>query len=512
MADPREPAAAPAFRGVKPRFTRALSWALVALGLASLLWRLVDLDLAPFILDEPQFLDAARGQFSTGHVLTRSTLVGTSGYYYGGAIFWFYGVVQALAGATPQVALAAMAVTVTAAQLFFGLSVTRATCREPRWREVFSAQGRWVLGATLLLLGSSPHQHLWSRLAWDQLTDAVAFVVAGLVVTLPVRGWGRATAIGAILGFGLSSHPMLAPFAVIAGVAVAVGAERPLAWRRGLRRLTLLGAAAAVVLSPWLLELWRQRGQPGNFGTPAVYSLERMLEVFRGPGVVGIDYFFDGDWASFLGSPHAPLGWVPLSKLSQGLWVLLGAGGLLASLAGRHRRRALFGLATLALYPMFYAWRGIPIQPHYQFPTGWAAVLGAALLMGSPRRWLRGVALGAVLLLAGWQLHFVAGWRSWLAERSGTRGVHYGVPIGEQARVVAAICAHGSGPLVAELQLVAFTPSFAYLASVTPACRTRQVRWCGADRGCAPPRADETVALVHYAENEGARLDVAFSR
>lgn len=487
-----------------------LSWGLVGLGVAVFVWRFIDLDLAPFVGDEPYFLDAARGQLTSGHVLTRSTIVGTSGYYYGGAVFWFYGLVQLLAGPSVRVALGAMAATVTIAQGFFGAALARALIPSRSWRGLVCEEGRWLLGTVLLLIASSPYQHFWSRLAWDQLTLAVAFIVAGLVLSLPGRSFLRTLAIGGLLGIGLSSHPMLVPFALVAGMATSLGAERPLQWRDVFGRAAVLGAAATLVLTPWLLDLWRQRGQTGNFSHAATFTLERALEVFRAPGSAGIEYFFDREWSAFLSSAHAPLGWQALAPLTQVLWVLLGLGGLVTGLRGGHRRIAAIGLATLVAYPLFYAWRGIPMQPHYQFPTGWAPVLGAALLLASPSRPLRGLALVAVLLVSAWQVDFVVGWRAWIAERVGTRGVHYAVPLGEQTRVVAAICEHGAGPAVVSLEIVGFPSSFEYLDSISPSCAHRRVRWCAAGRQCAAPGSDELVARVRYAESEGARLVVTY--
>jgi hypothetical protein len=405
-----------------------------------------------------------------------------------------------------------MAATVTIAQGFFGASLARALIPSRSWLGLVRDEGRWLLGAVLLLIASSPYQHFWSRLAWDQLTLAVAFGVAGLLLNLPGRSLLRALAIGASLGFGLSSHPMLVPFALIAGVATCLGAERPIRWRDVFGRAAVLGVAGALVLTSWLLDLWRQRGQTGNFSRAAAFTLERALEVFRAPGSAGIEYFFDRDWLAFLASAHAPLGWQALAPLTQGLWVLLGLGGLLTGLRGAHRRIAAIGLATLVAYPLFYAWRGIPIQPHYQFPTGWAPVLGAALLLASPSRALRSLALGVVLMVSAWQMDFVAGWRGWIAERVGTRGVHYAVPLGEQTRVVAEICEHGRGPVVVSLEIVGFPPSFEYLGSLSPSCAQRRVRWCGIGRACAEPGSDELVARVRYAESEGARLVVTYVR
>ena len=489
-----------------------LSWGLVGLGIAALAWRLIDLDLAPFIGDEAYFLDAARGQLTSGHLLTRSTIVGTSGYYYGGAVFWFYGLVQMLAGPSVKVALGTMAVTVTVAQGFFGASVARALSPSRSWRGLLREEGRWLLGAVILLIASSPYQHFWSRLAWDQLTLAVAFAVAGLLINLPGRSLVRAVTIGGLLGLGLSSHPMLVPFALIAGVATSLGSERPVRWRDVFLRATGLGMVAVLVLTPWLLDLWQQRGQAGKYTQATTFTLERALEVFRAPGTAGIEYFFDREWSAFLASTHAPLGWHAFAPLTQVLWVLLGLGGLLMGLRGEHRRLAVIGLATLIAYPLFYTWRSIPMEPHYQFPTGWAPVLGAALLLASPSRVLRSVALVAVLLVSAWQVDFVAGWRGWLAERVGTRGVHYAVPLGEQTRVVEEICEHDAGPVVVSLELAGFPASFEYLDSLSPACARRKIRWCGTGRACAQPGSDELVARVRYADSEGARLAVTYSR
>lgn len=494
------------------RAADALSWALVAAGVATLLWRLSDLEQAPFINDEPQFLEAARAQLTTGHVLTRSTIIGTSGYYYGGAVFWFYGLLQLLAGPSALLALGAMAATVTASQAFFAVSLTRALTPDGGWAAVLTPAGRWVLGPLLVLLASSPHQHFWARLAWDQLTDASAFVAVGLLLTLRGRALWDAGLIGAILGFGLSSHPMIAPLAALLGLAVTVGPERPRTLRPALARAVTLGLAALVVLTPWLRELWAQRGAQGRFAHGAPLTLDRALEPFRGPGAWGIDYFFDGEWGSFLASPEGPWAWGVMGPLSRWGWVGLGLGGLLLGLRGERRRHAALGLAALLAYPLFFAVTGVPVQPHYQFPTGWIPLLGVGLLLAAPWPWLRAVTVALSLLLAGWQLDLIAGWRRWIAQREGTRGVHYAVTLREQRRVVAEICGHGQGPVVVALQIVAFSPSFSYLASTEPSCAGRALRWCGPDRGCSDPVPDETIAVVRYAEAEGARLSVGFSR
>ena len=74
---------------------------LVLLALLMLGYRLVNLDLLPFINDEPRFLAAAHGQLGTGQWLSASPVMGTQGMYYGPSVFWFYGVVQLVLARAP---------------------------------------------------------------------------------------------------------------------------------------------------------------------------------------------------------------------------------------------------------------------------------------------------------------------------------------------------------------------------------------------------------------------------
>jgi len=93
--------------------------ALAAIGV--LMLRLVDLDLASFILDEPQFLDAARAQLSTGQWRSASPLVETLGLHYGPTVFWFYGLVQSVFGDAARTNITAMCLMLTVAHLALGL-------------------------------------------------------------------------------------------------------------------------------------------------------------------------------------------------------------------------------------------------------------------------------------------------------------------------------------------------------------------------------------------------------
>src|SRR5258706_9256312 len=78
--------------------TRVLRIVLVLAALGMLAYRFRHVDLAPFARDEPQFLRAAGEQLHTGHWLSANPLYGNLGLRYGPAAFWFYGVLQAVAG------------------------------------------------------------------------------------------------------------------------------------------------------------------------------------------------------------------------------------------------------------------------------------------------------------------------------------------------------------------------------------------------------------------------------
>ncbi len=93
--------------------------ALAAIGV--LMLRPVDLDLASFILDEPQFLDVARAQLSTGQWRSASPLVETLGLHYGPTVFWFYGLVQSVFGDADRTNITAVCLMLTVAHLALGL-------------------------------------------------------------------------------------------------------------------------------------------------------------------------------------------------------------------------------------------------------------------------------------------------------------------------------------------------------------------------------------------------------
>jgi hypothetical protein len=185
-------------------------------------------DLAPFARDEPQFLRAAGDQLRTGHWLSANPLYGNLGLRYGPTAFWFYGVEQALLGPDPRLAIVAMGLTVTLAHLGLAFALWRLFGGGPVFLAVLVA---WV--------ASSPDQFLWSRLAWDLTSNVFRRRPSCVRIA---AGWAARSRLGTVSP-GISTHPMLVPFAM---AAVVVG------WAR---RGRAAPAAAALVGSAFLVNV-----------------------------------------------------------------------------------------------------------------------------------------------------------------------------------------------------------------------------------------------------------------
>src|ERR1700746_900053 len=130
--------------------TRVLRIAAVLGALGLLGYRFAHVDLAPCARDEPQFLRAAGDQLRTGRWLSANPLYGNLGLRYGPAAFWFYGVVQAVVGDDPRVAIAAMGLALTLAHLALCFAL---------WR-LFGG-GAALLAVLIAWVASSPYEFQW---------------------------------------------------------------------------------------------------------------------------------------------------------------------------------------------------------------------------------------------------------------------------------------------------------------------------------------------------------------
>lgn len=456
-------------RRIRRSPSEMLGLALTLLAIAAIGWRLVGLKWAPFIADEPLFLTAALQQQQDGWV-SHAPLPGTHGTHYGPSVMWFYGVVQRVFGSAPLIAIAAMCAFVSFAHVVLAAALTRA----------FKG-GLLSFGTLLLLLGSSPYQFFWSRLAWDQLVNALSAICLVLLSLPGPVGYRRAACLGALLGVAISSHPMVGLFAGGVGVALAVESYRQ---PRRLALLAVAGIVPAVVINlPWLLYLIRTAPSFSSTVAPVdVPLLSRALDAPRVWSVDGIQYFFDGDWALF----QAFAGNLTSSAVAEAtFWVVAGcfALGMVAAAFGAAEARRLLVCAgaVLVAYPIFYWLKQIHPHPHYQFPTYAAVCVGLASACAlSRRRRLFHVVTVALVVVAITQLAFIARWRTWIAQRGGTGGIHYSVAIGVQTSAIREICRRSAADMIVVSNSTGVrAASLSFIARTEPDCAGKAVEFCG---------------------------------
>ncbi len=102
-------------------------------------------------------------------------------------------------------------------------------------------------------------------------------------------------------------------------------------------------------------------------------------------------------------------------------------------------------------------------------------------------------------------LAFIASWGDFIVARTGTRGVRYGTPVGEQLRFVRAAC-EARGPAIHVInETVIFPfPLEQHFKSERP-CRGKRLAMCGADR-CRTVPATEAVFRLQYRDSAGGAL------
>ncbi|BBH17201.1 hypothetical protein Back2_14880 [Nocardioides baekrokdamisoli] len=433
-------------------------------------WRLLDIGNAPFIQDEPTFLAAAHQQVVTGHWLSHSPIPGTQGITYGPTVFWFYGLVDLLFGSDPRTAIVAMAVVVTASQIFLCDSLARLL---PRHRRV-------AFVVLVAAYAGSRYLHLWSRLAWDQSVLVIGSVMVGMLVRLAVvriRWWA---VLGLLSGLAVSSHPMALP--LVGGVVAVLGYEHRHQARRGLAAAAAFLAPFVAVNVPWLLWLGEQPPPQHSFG-PAL-----------GDGVaylVGIV----ADWVPQSASSPLSASWTGLRGLAAVtarpgfalplmLLVALGAAtGIRSGLRSprpMYRRTSLLAIGSAVGGFVIAAAKGIPPQPHYEWPTLWIVPAGIVLLLGasgerpSRARRLLGVAVCTAVAL---QAFLVVSWHVQLNRDAGDR-TSVGPGIDQQEQAVHEACLRAPGSMI-DNQTVAYPSALRYFADRDPACGGHALTFCG---------------------------------
>ena len=443
---------------------------LVAAALSLLAFRFVHTDLAPFARDEPQFLSAAREQLRTGHWLSANPLYGNLGLRYGATAFWFYGALQAVLGDDPRVAIVAMGLLVTLAQLAFAWAVTR-----------MLDEGAVLFAVLVAWIASSPYQFLWSRLAWDLTSNAGVFAGAALLCSYRELRPARAAALGLVLGLAFSTHPMVAPF--LLAVLLAVGWELRQGGRDALRAGAALVSGIVAVNVPYLLFVLRAPivGRAPRHASSAAEVGALVLQAPRISTVWDLPYYFGEAWPRF----HLVLdggrgAFEVLASLALVLALVAAGAGIAAALTSSDARQRRVGLAALV------AWVG-------------NVVLLAVLVL--------------VALVAVAQFAVLVRWMAFIRATGGTRAASYGTPIGLQIEAMRVACTTGQPVVVMRNETEMFAFPFDYLATTEAACRGKKVLVCS-DSGrrytkpCPAAEDGQHRVRLLYAEEDGGALAV----
>ncbi len=333
-------------------------------------------------------------------------------------------------------------------------------------------------------------------------------------------GVPRALALGALIGLGLCTHPMVVPFAI--AVLAAVGWEQ---WRRG--RDGILAAAALIgsmvlVNVPYLLFLLkapivgrspRLPLSPAGFGS-------LFLQAPRIATTWGLPYYFGRAWSDFrlwLGEGADLV--EPISLIALVLCVVATVAGIAAALVSPDARQRRMGRVALIAWignVLLLAAVGLERHPHYNFSSAWVPVFGVA----SAVAWLRrrhpragSAALALLAAVAVGQFAVVVGWMGFIRASGGTRLPGYGTPIGIQRDAMRAACATSEPTIVLKNETEMFPFPFEYHALTLPECRSKTVVVCADEprpltKPCPPPGASTAVRRLRYAEATGGRLAV----
>lgn len=483
-----------------PLWVRAL---LVATALALVGLRFTDRDLVPYILDEPNFQQAAEMHARTHTWPSISPLTGNLGLAYGPAPVWFYTAVHRLAGPRPERSILAVTIFVSLAELLLAAALARAL------------RGGWLIFATLAaLFAASPFLFFWSRLAWEVFSGYIALAVVVLASDRPV-GIARGALLGVFLGLALTSHPMTAPVVIAALAVLSWDVVRRRAGAAGL--MAVLGSVLLVnVPYLWALHTARRAAvPPGPSLDTRLHSVptrlgRELLESARVFTTSGVDYFFDGAWPDFRAWLGPAGGLLVLGRLLTLALALLAAVGLVvAARTGPPGARRVARVGLLAWVGLAVLLSGLELvgQPHYQLAACWLvpAGLGALAMALLPRHPLlaRGLLI-SVWLFALAEASFNQAWMRWVRERGGTAGIHYSVPLAAQRALLRAACSSDRPQIAFANRTYLFPESLLSLAQTEPACAGKRIGICPGN--CPALDARWRVVSLRYAAPPGGRL------
>lgn len=482
-----------------PWMIRVGTFALVAAAFLMIGYRFLNLGLSPFILDEPQILRGSYEQLQTGDWRSASPLLGTKGLPYGPSAFWFYGLVQRIFGLDPAVSILAMCLLLSLSHILLAGALAKAF------------NGGWILFATLIAwIASSPYLFFWSRLAWDQLV-LVSSSLAVALMARPRFGWVKATALGLVLGIGVSAHLMILPLLI----AVFVGGIIVQRWSPMTKRLTLLTASILALIAvniPYILFLVHNSPESSPIPDPSLASFFNQL---LGPARIsthwGIDYLFEGAWDDFLAFTGSARYFFGQAFPSLALAIGVSLPGIILALKSPAKHQRLIGLLGLLAwlgYALAYGFFGIYPHAHYQFPTWWIIAAGLAATLwwlGARNRHLAFWVGAMVWVVALVQFSFLVSWVQYIRTRQGTQGINYSVPLETQKRVIETACSALEPTVSIEDYTLLFPDSLEYVALATEQCTDKLVRVC-APLECAPSSARHRLFRLTYSEAVGGAV------
>jgi hypothetical protein len=258
---------------------------------------------APWINDEPRFVHDAIVSIQTGHLATES-LPGHLGVTYGPMAIWFYASLLRFIHDLAHLVVAR--VVICHACTTVGLA----------WIASQSRRLHPILAPVAIL---SPYSWFYSRLLWDNtLLIPLSAITAAAYVAFSVepRVWKLWVAVLGSTSMTLI-HLMCAPLLIAMAGHFAMFHRR---WTvRHWRALVILGAAAVIITSPYLVQLWKDAAcehraaylttsVPAPPSARGVYGPGGWLFPLLGGRVFsgwGIDYFFGERWWSSADWPRA---------------------------------------------------------------------------------------------------------------------------------------------------------------------------------------------------------------
>ena len=474
--------------------------------------RLLDLNSAPFINDEPAIQSLLDGHLRAGTIPTQG-LGGSRGLMYGPAPFWFYLPVRLVTDDVGWI--------ITEHTLSFGVAFA-----------LFFAAARRVVGIdvaawAVVLLSSSPLLVFYSRTAWDNpLLVVTSALMLWVLVRLDTRGGlserqsGHRVVLSGLLGVAcglvfsvhLMTIPVLAAASIVFMLHVLPLRSRALAG--ALFSFIIAGVAVNAVYLHHLLAALVNR-EPVAWRLDVPFSLARTsleaADAFLSPSAM--HYFFDAPSDPV---PQTAPVLAALMRLHPAVPLELAAAVCLLAAAWRFRAQCTLTQCGVAL---FFAWlayywllRPDLVHPHYFLPAWWLGPYFAALAIARSPRTIRIVLKVAAWVVVLTNTLYILDAHAYIVRHGGTRGVHYGTVQVNIRNAVAELCRRlPGGEASAALDITpatgVMTPSISYFFNHVPECRGKQLIFTAPDRAAFALFYDDGAtadALLHVAYQQGS--------